>query len=72
MTGESKYGVLVEFLDGWRVLIVDTESFDVVFERACRDQEEAKNFASTVGQHIGWLSEEKFRRYYRLPALEGA
>ena len=33
--------------------------------------EEARAFASTVEQHLGWLSEEKFRRYYRLPDPEG-
>lgn len=36
-------------------------------ERACRDEREARTYASTVRQHIHWLSEPKFRRYYRLP-----
>ncbi len=35
--------------------------------RACRDETEALTYASTVRQHIYWLSEEKLREYYRLP-----
>jgi hypothetical protein len=38
-----------------------------VFERACRDRAEAAILASTIEQHLGWLSEDRFRRYYRLP-----
>lgn len=34
--------------------------------RACRDEVDARTYASTVRQHIEWLSEEKFREYYRL------
>ncbi len=34
--------------------------------RACADEVEARTFASTVRQHIEWLSEETFRGYYRL------
>jgi hypothetical protein len=30
------------------------------------DEAEARTFASTVQQHIYWLSPEKFREYYRL------
>ncbi|HSJ50357.1 MAG TPA: hypothetical protein VLA90_03600 [Actinomycetota bacterium] len=40
----------------------------VVSSRACRDQAEAGRYASTVRQHARWLSEEKFREYYRLAA----
>lgn len=36
-------------------------------ERPCRDETEAWTYASTVRQHVYWLSEEKFREYYRLP-----
>ena len=43
-----------------------------VFERSCGTEEEARTFASTVEQHIAWLSEEKFRRYYRIAEPEGA
>jgi hypothetical protein len=38
--------------------------------RACRDETEARTFASTVRQHIAWLSEARFRQIYRL--AEGA
>jgi hypothetical protein len=34
--------------------------------RACRDETEARTFASTVRQHAGWLSEERFREIYRI------
>ena len=34
--------------------------------RACRDEEEARTFASTVRQHLAWLSPAKFGEYYRL------
>jgi hypothetical protein len=27
---------------------------------------EARTYASTVQQHIGWLSEDQFREYYPL------
>ena len=52
--------------DGRRVVIADPEGVEV-FERNCSGEDEARLFASTVEQHMGWLSEEKFRRYYRLP-----
>ena len=34
--------------------------------RACRDETEAWTYASTVRQHVYWLSDAKFREYYRL------
>lgn len=49
----------------WRVAIVDPTGV-VVSERACRDHLEARTYASTVRQHIYWLSPERFRAYYRL------
>jgi hypothetical protein len=52
--------------DGWVVLIVEP-SGRVVSARACGDETEAHTYASTVRQHAYWLSEEKFREYYRLP-----
>ena len=57
---------------GWAVTIVDPQGA-AVFERPCGSEEEARTFASTVEQHIAWLSEEKFRRYYRLaePVADG-
>jgi hypothetical protein len=64
----NRYAVRV--LDGgqgWLVEIIDPGG-DVVWSRACADEPEARTFASTVQQHIYWLSEEKFRGYYRLTA----
>ena len=52
--------------EGWRVVILDPAGA-VASERPCADQDEAELFASTVRQHIGWLSQERFRAYYRLP-----
>lgn len=37
-----------------------------VSTRPCRDEVEARTYASTVRQHIEWLSETKFREYYLL------
>jgi len=54
---------------GWSVAIFDTEGREIAL-RACRDETEARTFASTVRQHIGWLSEARFREIYRL--AEGA
>jgi hypothetical protein len=54
-----------EATTGWRVAIVDPEG-ETVSERACRDGAEARTYASTVRQHIYWLSAAKFREYYRL------
>ena len=51
---------------GWTVHIVDPEG-QGVFERPCADEVEARTYASTVRQHIDWLSPERFRTYYRLP-----
>jgi hypothetical protein len=51
--------------EGWRVSIVDASGTEVA-SRACRDEVEARTFASTVRQHIEWLSEPKFREYYAL------
>lgn len=61
-------GYTVEVRDGeegWRVAIVE-EGGAVVSERACRDGAEARTYASTVRQHLYWLSPEKFREYYRI------
>jgi hypothetical protein len=54
---------------GWSVSILDPEGREVAV-RACRDETEALTFASTVRQHIAWLSEARFREIYRL--AEGA
>ena len=64
----NRYGVAVRGgSKGWAVDIVDPAG-RVVSSRACRDQAEAGRYASTVRQHARWLSEEKFREYYRLAA----
>ena len=52
--------------EGWTVAILDPAGRDAS-TRACRDETEALTYASTVRQHIYWLSEEKLREYYRLP-----
>ena len=49
----------------WSVSILDPERREVAV-RACRDETEALTFASTVRQHIAWLSEARFREIYRL------
>ena len=54
---------------GWSVAIFDPEGREIAL-RACRDETEARTFASTVLQHIAWLSEARFREIYRL--VEGA
>ena len=53
----------------WSVSILDPEGREVAV-RACRDETEALTFASTVRQHIAWLSEARFSEIYRL--VEGA
>ena len=63
----NRYRVAISERDGgWRVVILDPNGAEV-FDRACAGEDEAKAFASTVEQHVGWLSEERLRRYYRLP-----
>jgi hypothetical protein len=63
---ENRFGVEVRGDEGtWRVAILSPEG-TVVAERACRDGAEARTYASTVRQHIHWLSHEKFREYYRI------
>jgi hypothetical protein len=69
---DNRYGVRVDDVpgDGWRVVIVDPAGADAG-DRACSDEAEARTYASTVRQHIYWLSEEKFRTYYRLAEPAG-
>jgi hypothetical protein len=50
---------------GWLVTVIDPDGREVS-SRACRGEAEARTYASTLRQHIGWLSEAKFREYYRL------
>lgn len=67
---DNRYTVVVEEAGtSWRARILDP-SGTTALERACADEPEARLFASTVRQHIYWLSEEQFRNYYRLPEPE--
>jgi hypothetical protein len=54
-----------EAAGGWEVRIADSWGA-VAWTRHCADETEARTYASTVQQHIYWLSREKFRQYYRL------
>ena len=56
---------IYDAVDGWCVTIQDPAG-TVVLERACLDGSEARTFASTVRQHLYWLSPETFRSYYRI------
>lgn len=51
---------------GWWVSVVDLATDAPVAERACATEREADLYASTVRQHVSWLSEERFREYYGL------
>ena len=67
VTAENNYRVVLEEATrGWRVVIQDPEG-NAVSKRTCRDETEARTFASSVRQHIYWLSEPRFRDYYQLP-----
>jgi hypothetical protein len=64
--GENGYAVEIRGeKDAWRVTILDPDGA-VVAERYCHDGAEARSYASTVRQHIYWLSPQKFREYYRI------
>lgn len=60
----ERYAVDVRSDDGWSVAIL-RDGADVSV-RACRDEVEARTYASTVRQHLAWLSAPKFLEYYRL------
>jgi hypothetical protein len=67
------YAVRVERDEqGWTVLI-RTDDGVAVHVRACADEADAMTYASTVRQHLYWLSPETFREYYRIgqPAEAG-
>ncbi|MEW6060176.1 MAG: hypothetical protein AB1551_08595 [Actinomycetota bacterium] len=71
MAGENAYRVDVRRdEDGWTVAIVDGAGRDAAVH-SCRSETEAWVYASTVRQHVYWLSEEKFREYYQLPDPDG-
>jgi hypothetical protein len=63
----NRYGVVMRRdAGGWVVAIVDPAGREVS-SRACKDDADARTYASTVRQHVEWLSEPRFREYYRLP-----
>jgi hypothetical protein len=67
----ADYRVEVDRADrGWEVRIVDAAGRPASV-RPCGSETEARTFASTVIQHLGWLSVEKFREYHRLEGPEG-
>jgi hypothetical protein len=53
---------------GWEVRIVDPAG-TVVWTRSCSDEVEARTLASTIQQHVYWLSPGKFREYYKLAGV---
>lgn len=62
----NKYGVsVIQDGSGWDVQILRANGA-VAFTRSCSSEAEARTFASTVQQHIYWLSPTKFEEYYRL------
>lgn len=62
----NRYSVTVRRDDlGWSVAIVGPGGREVS-RRVCADEVEARTYASTVRQHVEWLSEEAFRGYYGL------
>ena len=62
----NAYGVHVYEAElGWEVRIL-APSGEVVWTRSCQAEEEARTLASTVRQHVYWLSPGKFREYYKL------
>ncbi|MDP8956907.1 MAG: hypothetical protein M3N24_08120 [Actinomycetota bacterium] len=68
--GTNEYRVRVnQGAGGWDVEILRPEG-SVAYTRSCSNEVEARTFASTVQQHIYWLSPEKFAEYYRLQGAE--
>jgi hypothetical protein len=64
--GANPYAVHLDYgEDGWEVQILD-QAGAPVWSRACSDEAEARTLASTIQQHVYWLSSAKFRDYYRL------
>lgn len=50
---------------GWEVRILDPVR-SVVWVRSCTGEADGRTLASTVQQHVYWLSPGKFREYYKL------
>jgi hypothetical protein len=65
---DAPNGYLVDMHEGepgWEVRIVDPAGA-VVWTRSCTEEAEARTLASTIQQHVYWLSADKFREYYKL------
>ena len=63
---DNGYQVHLEAIrEGWRVEIRDAAGVPVA-DWVCMTEAEARTYASTVRQHIYWLSGPKFRSYYGL------
>ena len=66
----NEFGVeLKEGERGWEVRIIDPEGA-VAWRRSCGNVTEARTLASTIRQHIYWLSPGKFREYYKITGSE--
>lgn len=66
----NEFGVeLHEGERGWEVRIIDPDRV-VAWSRACGNVTEARTLASTIRQHIYWLSPGKFREYYKISGSE--
>jgi hypothetical protein len=62
----NEYSVRVSAAQsGWEVQILRPDG-SVGWARHCAGEAEARTFASTVQQHVYWLSQAKFREYYRI------
>jgi len=67
-TAEDAFDVsIIEGEHGWRVEIRSAQG-SILSSRACRDGAEARTYASTVRQHLYWLSTDRFAEYYDLEA----
>jgi hypothetical protein len=60
------YSVVMRDRDGSSSVVIVDEQGAELAERICRDPAEARVYASTVRQHLYWLSPERFREYYQL------
>ena len=66
----NEFGVeLHEGEIGWEVRII-APGGGVAWTQSCGNVTEARTLASTIRQHIYWLSPGKFREYYRIAGSE--
>jgi hypothetical protein len=62
----NEFGVdLREGRGGWEVRILDPKGA-IAWTRFCGDMTTARTLASTIRQHIYWLSPGKFCEYYKI------